>query len=191
MMALALLRSVLRALSLTAPCRPRRPDGRKAGRSGEEYGKTEPFCHLERGIFLKDFWNRHQGTIAALLLFAAAALVVIYVIAVFGGAIMRLFGFRYNSVGSIFLFFVLATIVSFPISQFAEALPRVLLFHYGNLSRRAAIALFVGLDTIATAVGLYVVDCFLDSVSATGCAVVVVSFLLALVSAKGVLEEPD
>ena len=131
-MALALLRSVLRALSLTAPCRPRRPDGRKAGRSGEEYGKTEPFCHLERGIFLKDFWNRHQGTIAALLLFAAAALVVIYVIAVFGGAIMRLFGFRYNSVGSIFLFFVLATIVSFPISQFAEALPRVLLFHYGK-----------------------------------------------------------
>lgn len=140
---------------------------------------------------MKDFWNRHQGTIAALLLFAAAALVVIYVIAVFGGAIMRLFGFRYNSVGSIFLFFVLATIVSFPISQFAEALPRVLLFHYGKLSRRAAIALFVGLDTIATAVGLYVVDCFLDSVSATGCAIVVVSFLLALVSAKGVLEEPD
>ena len=47
-----------------------------------------------------------------LFLLGILFLAVMSVIAVLGGAVMKLFGFRYQSVGSIIVFFVIAAIIS-------------------------------------------------------------------------------
>ena len=92
---------------------------------------------------------------------------------------------RYESVGSIILFFVIASILSYPVSLVVEALPKALL-HLKKVSRPAAVCLYLILDTAATALGLCVVDYFMESVSATELAILVVSFLLALLGVKDV-----
>ena len=92
---------------------------------------------------------------------------------------------RYESVGSIILFFVIASILSYPVSLVVEALPKALL-HLKKVSRPAAVCLYLILDTAATALGLSVVDHFMESVSATELAILVVSFLLALLGVKDV-----
>lgn len=98
----------------------------------------------------------------------------------FGGSIMHLFGFRYLSVGKAILFFVVATVVSYPINLIAGALPDAL-YHLNKITRIQAMILYLLLDTGATALGLLCVDYFMDSVSATGISVFVVSLLFALV----------
>ena len=54
-------------------------------------------------------------------------LIIVSVIAIFAGAIMQFFGFRYNSVFDIILFFLISTIISLPINFIAEGLPKALL----------------------------------------------------------------
>lgn len=138
---------------------------------------------------MKQFWNRNHEKIITFLLFVILFLGIISVIAIFGGVVMKLFGFEYESVGSIILLFIIASIISYPISMIAETLPKVLLsFEY--LSRNAAILLYVVLDTIATALGLSVVDHFMKSVSASDTAIVVISLLLALPGIKDIDEKP-
>lgn len=114
---------------------------------------------------------------------------VVSVIALFGGAIMRIFGFEYQSVGSIILFFIIATIVSWPVSLIAGTLPKVLL-SFGRLSKQAAILLYIILDTAATYFGLNIVDYFMETVSATDLSVTIVSFLLALPGIKDIDKKP-
>ena len=111
---------------------------------------------------------------------------VVSVFAIFGGFIMQFFGFEYESVGSIIWFFLLASILSYPISLVAEALPMVLLneFHRGTVGQARFLYLFM--DTIATAIGLTVIDMFVDSVSASEIAVFVISFLFALPGIKDI-----
>ena len=138
---------------------------------------------------MKQFWKKHYPAVIGSLLLALLFLAVISAIAVFSGVVMTWFGFTYRSIGSIILFFVIATLLSLPISLFAKALPRVLLFHFGY-PRSLAVLLFVGLDTIATFVGLRIVDHFMESVTATDTAILVVSLLLALWSIRDMLEKP-
>ena len=138
---------------------------------------------------MKQFWKKHYPAVIGSLLLALLFLAVISAIAVFSGVVMTWFGFTYRSIGSIILFFVIATLLSLPISLFAKALPRVLLFRFGY-PRFLAVLLFVGLDTIATFAGLWIVDRFMDSVAATDTAILVVSMLLALVSVRDLLEPP-
>lgn len=134
-----------------------------------------------------------RDNLITFVLFAVLFLAVVAVIALFGGAVMKWFGFTYDSIGSIVLFFLLATLLSLPLSLLAEALPRVLL--RGGGPRWAAMALYLVLDTAATALGLALVDVWLDSVAANGRAIAIVSFLLALWSARDVLpksqKEPE
>lgn len=127
-----------------------------------------------------DFLKKHWAKIIAFLILVIIILGVVSVVAIFGGFIMRFFGFEYESVGSIILFFLFASIISYPIGLIAEALPKVLLneFHRGTLGQARFLYLFI--DTIATAIGLTVVDMFMDNVSASEIAIFVVSFLLAL-----------
>lgn len=135
---------------------------------------------------MKKIWDKYGAKLIAFLIFAVIVIAVISVIAIFGGFVMQFFGFAYESVGSIIWFFLLATIVSYPIGLIAEALPQVLLneFHRGTVGQ--ARFLFLFLDTLGTAIGLSVVDMFMDSVSATELAIFVVSFLLALPSVKDI-----
>lgn len=101
------------------------------------------------------------------------------VIALLAGAVMKLFGFEYQTVGSIVLFFIIGTVISYPLGLIAGALPKALLF-LGKMSKQTAVLLYLVLDTAATAVGLSVVDHFMQSVSATDVAIVIVSCILAL-----------
>ena len=57
----------------------------------------------------------------------AVVLGIVSVIALVGGSIMKIFGFRYESVGKIILFFLIFAIVGFPTEVFAQALPNALL----------------------------------------------------------------
>jgi len=138
---------------------------------------------------MKEYFKKHWAKIVAILLLIIIVLGVVSVIAIFGGFIMYFFGFQYESVGSIILFFFFASILSYPISLIAEALPMVLLneFHVGTLGQARFLYLFI--DTIATAIGLTVVDIFMDSVSASEIAIFVVSFILALLGVSEIRIE--
>lgn len=125
--------------------------------------------------------NKVASALAIGILFGGI-LAVISVIAIFGGGIMRLLGFTYQSVGNIILYFIIFGVVGFPAEILAKAFPRALL-SLGKLNKRQAKFLFVMLDTAATAFVMGIVDFFMDSVSATVPSVLAVAFLLALWSA--------
>ncbi len=76
-------------------------------------------------------------------------------------------------------------IFSFPINLITEALPNVLL-RLRKVSKGGAIFLYLVFDTAATALGLAVVDYFMESVSATEISILVVSFLLSLMDVKDI-----
>ena len=135
---------------------------------------------------MKNIWEKYGAKIVALLILVIIVLGVVSVIAIFGGFIMLLFGFEYESIGSIIWFFLLATIISYPIGLIAEVLPMVLLneFHRGTIGQARFLYLFI--DTMGTAIGLTMVDLFMDSVSATELAIFIVSFLLALPSVNDI-----
>lgn len=128
---------------------------------------------------MKGFWNKYQENIITFLLFAVLFVGVLSVIALFGGAVMKIFGFEYRAIESIILFFLIATFVSYPLSLIAGTLPKVLLFG-GRLTKRSAVLLYIILDTTATSFGLSIVDYFMETVSATDFAIVFVSFILSL-----------
>lgn len=133
---------------------------------------------------MKNVWKKHSANIIAIFILAIVVIGVVSIVAIFGGFIMRFFGFEYASIGSIIGFFLFATIVSYPIGLFAKAIPNVLLNEFHRLSLGQARVLFLCFDTIATAIGLSIVDLFMESVSATNLAIFVVSFLFALYSVK-------
>lgn len=138
---------------------------------------------------MKELWNKHHDKIITFLLFAVLFTGVVAVIAVFGGAIMKIFGFEYKSIGSIILFFIIAAIVSFPLGLVAGALPKVLLF-FGKLSKSTAVILYIVLDTMATFFGLNIVDYFMETVSATDSAILIVSLLLSLFGINDIDKKP-
>ena len=65
---------------------------------------------MEREI-LKDFFEKHKEKIITLLLCGVLFIIVLSVLALISGAIMKVFGFEYRSIGSIILFFIIATII--------------------------------------------------------------------------------
>ena len=63
-------------------------------------------------------------------------------------------------------------------------------FHRGTVGQARFLFLFI--DTLGTAIGLSVVDMFMDSVSATELAIFVVSFLLALLGVNEIkIQDKD
>lgn len=134
--------------------------------------------------------NKGKKWLAHVLGYGAISMVilgVIAVIAVFGGSIMRVFGFRYQSVWKVILFFVLVTISGFPLEILAKALPEALL-SLDRMSVSQARMLFILLDTFATAVSMLIIDFFMDSVSATMLSIIVVALLMAMLSVKDIGE---
>lgn len=116
------------------------------------------------------------------------AMAIIFVISLLGGSLMGLMGFRYESVGSVFLFFLLATAVSLPASLLAQAIPSACFKREWMTCLQAKI-FYVILDMLATALGMFLVDRCMSSVSASGPAIAVVSLLLALLSVKKFQKE--
>ena len=117
-------------------------------------------------------------------------LIIVSVIAIFAGAIMQFFGFRYNSVWDIILFFLISTIISLPINFIAEGLPKALL-KLKKLNLYSARIIFVLLDTIATAIGRTIVNQCVPKVSATDISILAISFILAILSIKDIKENKE
>lgn len=116
--------------------------------------------------------------------FGLAAIIItaiISVIAIFGGAIMKLFGFKYNSIGSIILYFIVVTIVGFPVDIIIRVFSKSLI-SIGQLNKNTGKILFVALDTVGTCIVMAIVDYFMKSVSATDLAILVVSLIMAIFS---------
>lgn len=72
------------------------------------------------------------GKFIGFLIIVGIIVAIVSIIAIFGGALMKLFGFTYQSVGSIILFFVVSGILGFPIELFVKAIPKVLFSHLFN-----------------------------------------------------------
>ena len=117
-------------------------------------------------------------------------LIIVSVIAIFAGAIMQFFGFRYNSVWDIILFFLISTIISLPINFIAEGLPKALL-KLKKVNLYCARIIFVLLDTIATAIGMTIVDYCMPNVSATDSSILVIAFILAILSIKDIKKDEE
>ena len=70
--------------------------------------------NLEVGSMLEKIKNIIGKSIGFLII-VGIIVALVSVIAIFGGALMKLFGFTYQSVGSIILFFVISGMFAFPI----------------------------------------------------------------------------
>ena len=105
-------------------------------------------------------------------------LAILSIIALISGSIMKIFGFQYKSIGSIILFFIIATIMSFPLNLIAGALPKAFL-KLGKINRQTAFIIYLILDTIATSFGLWAVDYYMPTVSATNISIIIISLLFA------------
>lgn len=117
-------------------------------------------------------------------------LIIVSVIAIFVGAIMHFFGFRYDSVWDIIIFFLISTIISLPINFIAEGLPKALL-KLKKVNLYCARIIFVLLDTIATAIGMTIVDYCMPNVSATDSSILVIAFILAILSIKDIKKDEE
>ncbi|MGL6056733.1 MAG: YrvL family regulatory protein [Culicoidibacterales bacterium] len=120
-------------------------------------------------------------------LVAVVLIAVISVVSIFGGGIMKLFGFEYTSIKSIIIFFTIVIIVGFPIEILASAVPKALL-SLDKITLKFAKILFVTLDTLSTMFTLAVVDYFMGSVSASDIAIFAFSFITALLSMNDLNE---
>lgn len=139
---------------------------------------------------MKKIGKKAHEKIITFLLFVVLYVGVVSVIALVCGVIIRFLGFEYKSIGSIILFFLISTIITYPVSMIAEMLPKVLL-SFDKISRKSAILLYVILDTIATALGLIIIDYFMESVSATVLSIIIIALLLSLIGVKDIDKKPD
>lgn len=138
---------------------------------------------------MKDFFEKHKEKIITLLLCGALLAIALSVLAFISGAIMKVFGFEYRSIGSIVLFFVAASIISYPLGLIAGALPKALI-SLDKVSLPAARTLYLLLDTSATFWGLRLTDHWMQTVSAEDSSILVVSLLFALFGVSDVKKFP-
>ncbi len=126
-----------------------------------------------------DFFKNNKEKLITFIVCGTIFVAVLSVIALLSGVIMRLFGFRYQSIWSIILFFIIATVVSYPINLIAGGLPKAL-YKLKRISKNIAIILYLALDTIATCFGLLIVDYCMSTIAASDLSKLVISFILAL-----------
>lgn len=98
---------------------------------------------------LKKIYEKRKEKIVTFLLCGVLLIAVLSVLALLSGAVMKVLGFEYHSIGSIVLFFIIATILSYPLGLIAGAFPKALL-SLNKVSKQAAIFLYIFLDTFAT-----------------------------------------
>lgn len=128
---------------------------------------------------LKKTFKKNKEKIVIFLSSGALLLIVVSILALFSGAIMKIFGFEYYSIGSIILFFIIATIISYPLSLLVEAGSKALL-SLNKLSVEITKLLYIVLDTFVTFWGLKITDYYMQSVSAKDISILVISLIFAL-----------
>lgn len=134
--------------------------------------------------------KRWQDILISVGIFAAAIFIIAGACGLVCALFMKPLGFRYESLWDIVVFFFWGSLVAIPISLVAEALPKAL-YALGKLPRWGARLLFLALDAFATALGLAVVDLFLESVSATDASLWIVGLLLALPGLKDIARKKE
>lgn len=132
--------------------------------------------------------NNKREKIITFILGAVLIVVALSIIAIFSGAIMRLLGFRYESVGGFILYFIIASVVSYPMNLIAGALPKALL-NLDIITREVAVCMYVLLDTITTYCGFYIVDYFMPSVSANTISLIVLALVFALLGISDIKKK--
>ena len=138
--------------------------------------------HVNKRI-LKDVLDSFLVFLVVVILLIGA----ITLLCVFGGEIMRCFGFTYNSLRSVIEFFVIGAIISWPVSLAAEAIPKVLCYDKRMIPKWMAVVMYVVLATFATALGLFAVDSHTTKVVANQPSSIAVSFLLALFNSYSII----
>lgn len=138
--------------------------------------------HVNKRI-LKDVLDSFLVFLVAVILFIGA----IALMCVFGGEVMRVFGFQYSSLRSVIEFFVIGAIISWPVSLAAEAIPKVLCYDKRMIPKWMAVIMYVVLATFATALGLFAVDSHTTKVVANQPSIIAVSFLLALFNSYSII----
>ena len=123
--------------------------------------------------------SKNRGKIITFIVGAGLIIVVLSIFAIFSSAIMRLLGFKYESVGGFIVYFIIASIVSYPMNLIAGAFPQALL-HLDRITRKTAVCIYVLFDTVTTFCGFYIVDSFMPSVSANTISLVVLALVFAL-----------
>ena len=129
------------------------------------------------------------GKFVGFIIIVGIIVAIISIIAIFGGALMKVFGFTYQSVGSIVLFFAISGVLDFPIEQFVKAIPKVLFSRFKKINAVEAKVMFVILDTLLSMVMFSLVDHFMKSVSATPISLFVVSLVMSLLCMNEVIEK--
>lgn len=124
---------------------------------------------------LKKFLAGLLGSGIMVLLFLG----VFAVVALVGGNVMHLFGFRYDSVGQLLLYFLLGEVLGLPLDLLSTALPKVL-YRMGKVNRRQGNFLYIPMDALFTMAVFWLADQWLDSVSTTGLSLCILGFGSAL-----------
>lgn len=114
-------------------------------------------------------------------LFLAVALPVVFLESVIGGFIMKLFGFRYDSMQSVFLFFMVAAVADAPLEILAKALPKAMM-SLGWIRKSGSFVLWYVLDMLFEMMTLAGADLFMDSVRAEAAGILVVSALSSAIT---------
>jgi hypothetical protein len=124
---------------------------------------------------LKKFLAGLLGSGIMVLLFLG----VFAVVALVGGNVMHLFGFRYDSVEQLLLYFLLGEVLGLPLDLLSTALPKVL-YRMGKVNRRQGNFLYIPMDALFTMAAFWLADQWLDSVSTTGLSLCILGFGSAL-----------
>lgn len=114
-------------------------------------------------------------------LFLAVALPVVFLESVIGGFIMKLFGFRYDSMRSVFVFFLVAAVADAPLEILAKAFPKVIM-SLGWIRKSGRFFLWYVLDMLFEMMSLAGTDLFMDSVRAEAAGIMIVSALSSIIT---------
>lgn len=107
-----------------------------------------------------------------------------------GGAVMSIFGFESNSIKDVILFFLAATAISYPVVKLVTNVPRLMCVR-GQISKPAAMALYVALGTVVNFFCFFVLDRMMEGIASTFPALLVVSALFALPGVNTVDQRPQ
>lgn len=117
------------------------------------------------------------------------AVAVFSLLALFAGALMQMFGFTYQSVGSVVVFFLIFGILAFPTEWLVKAVSKVLFSHFKKIKEFEAWIMLVVLNTALSMVRLSLVDYFMESVSATPLSLFVISLVMSLSYSSDEIEK--
>lgn len=127
---------------------------------------------------LREFFEKHKEKIITPLLCEVSLIIILSVLVLISGAIMKVFGSEYRSIGGIVLFFIIATVTFYPLGLIVGALPRTLL-SLNKVSMPTAITPYLVLDTFAISWGLRITDHCMQSISAEDMSIFIISLVFA------------